>query len=575
MAAKKIVNINVGVLGHVDSGKTTLTKAISTQLSTASMDKSKQSQERGITLDLGFSCFLMDMPEHLLDSGYEKIQFTMVDCPGHASLIRTIIGGAQIIDMMLLVIDVNKGIQTQTAECLVIGEILTPHMIVVLNKVDCLKNPKKQLPKIKKKLSKIFGNTKFGANIPMVGVSANPGGKSTLKEDNIDQSNSSVAKPQVDELMDILRASIRIPERDEKGQFYFAIDHCFGVKGVGTVVTGTILAGEVSVNQIIEIASLKLERKIKSIQMFRKPVQNARKGDRVGICMTQLDPKLIERGIACAPKSVGTMKTVIARVEKIRFYKKGVKTKQKFHITIGHSTVMATAQFFGVPQEKIEANLQNLKVREQRRQEEKLTFNFEKEYVYLDELHCVDKEHPKNSQFAILEFPKSVTCPVHSILIGSKLDTDIHTTSCRLAFHGVLLDKINWSDLAEREKVKVFKYKERAGIVDRVVDDYNLIGKDLFSKETDMSQFIGLKVTLDTGEVGRIEGGFGKGDKFKAYFSNGLPKPTEPTPSELAQAGTTQKGKKKKKPKRTIKSKLTLRFKKFVFSQNKKAMVQS
>lgn len=84
--------------------------------STASLDKSPQSKERGITLDLGFSCFTTLVPEGLQEKVKKKyLQFTLVDCPGHASLIRTIIGGAQIIDMMFLVVDINKGIQTQTA----------------------------------------------------------------------------------------------------------------------------------------------------------------------------------------------------------------------------------------------------------------------------------------------------------------------------------------------------------------------------------------------------------------------------------------------------------------------------
>ena len=76
---------------------------------------------------------------------YDVLQFTLVDCPGHASLIRTIIGGAQIIDMMMLVVDITKGIQTQTAECLVIGEILCGKMVVVLNKIDLLKEDKKHV----------------------------------------------------------------------------------------------------------------------------------------------------------------------------------------------------------------------------------------------------------------------------------------------------------------------------------------------------------------------------------------------------------------------------------------------
>jgi len=144
---KKVLNFNVGVLGHVDSGKTSLAKALSTVASTASFDKNPQSRERGITLDLGFSSFQVPYPPHLQeqDKSYNLLQFTLVDCPGHASLIRTIIGGAQIIDMMILVVDVTKGMQTQTAECLVIGQILCEKMIVVLNKADLLKQDKKDV----------------------------------------------------------------------------------------------------------------------------------------------------------------------------------------------------------------------------------------------------------------------------------------------------------------------------------------------------------------------------------------------------------------------------------------------
>ena len=89
-----VLNLNVGILGHVDSGKTSLAKALSTIASTAAFDKNPQSQERGITIDLGFSSLVVDMPTHVKNATtQDKLQFTLVDCPGHASLIRTIIGG--------------------------------------------------------------------------------------------------------------------------------------------------------------------------------------------------------------------------------------------------------------------------------------------------------------------------------------------------------------------------------------------------------------------------------------------------------------------------------------------------
>lgn len=114
---------------------------MSTKLSTAALDKHPQSKQRGITIDLGFSSFVVARDgavEEPSTADGEFLRFTLVDCPGHASLIRTVIGGAQIIDRIVLVVDVTKGIQTQTAECLVIGEILCGDLVVVLNKIDLL-----------------------------------------------------------------------------------------------------------------------------------------------------------------------------------------------------------------------------------------------------------------------------------------------------------------------------------------------------------------------------------------------------------------------------------------------------
>lgn len=158
----KCLNINVGVLGHVDSGKTSICRILSEITSTASLDKNPQSQERGITLDLGFSAFFTRVPtrlEHEIKEEY--LQFTLVDCPGHASLIKTIIGGAQIIDIMFLIIDATKGIQAQTAECIIIAELFMKKIIVVLNKVDLVED-KKVLEAKMGALRKVFSKTKFG-----------------------------------------------------------------------------------------------------------------------------------------------------------------------------------------------------------------------------------------------------------------------------------------------------------------------------------------------------------------------------------------------------------------------------
>ena len=211
---ERILNLNVGVLGHVDTGKTSLVKTLSSVLSTASLDKSKQSRARGITLDLGFSAFLLPLPDHLrtadvssdgggdnynrkcdnstkqnanvnpnnnhnanmnmkLHQKYDLLQVTLVDCPGHASLIRTIIGGAQIIDMVLLVVDATKGMQTQTAECLVIAEMTTRNLIVVLNKIDMFPENEREerLRVAEKKMRAALRGTKF-EDAQMVGISA-------------------------------------------------------------------------------------------------------------------------------------------------------------------------------------------------------------------------------------------------------------------------------------------------------------------------------------------------------------------------------------------------------------------
>ncbi|KAF5296711.1 hypothetical protein FQA39_LY12411 [Lamprigera yunnana] len=478
-----MLNLNVGIFGHVDSGKTTLAKALSQVASTAAFDKNPQSQQRGITLDLGFSSFIVDTPEHLsMFVEHEKIQFTLVDCPGHASLIRTIIGGAQIIDLILLVVDVTKGIQTQTAECIIIGEITCPHLIVVLNKIDLLiENDRERcIAKAQRNIKRALHATIF-ADATIVPISA----RSRINDSTVGIST----------LIDILKGKIFYPQRNIDAPFLFAIDHCFSIKGKGTILTGTVLQGSVKIEDLIELPEINLSKKIKSLQMFKKPVTSASAGDRLGICVTQFDPKLIERGIACKSGFTSYIYCGIISAHKIKYFKGSVSSKSKFHISIGYETVFANITCFKV----------NSKLEE---------FEFNDELQFINELNGDNKDA---KEYILLEFEKPTLVIEHCKVIGSKLDLDIHENNCRIAFWGKLISCSKDKQYKETylTNLKVYKEKLKVGVVDRAVSENTIIVRNLFKKHSNIEIFINLKVTLSTGETGMIECTFGKNGKVK------------------------------------------------------------
>ncbi|KAJ9508060.1 hypothetical protein QJQ45_021390 [Haematococcus lacustris] len=643
----RILNVNVGVLGHVDSGKTSMGKnemcaewgascqpalsswpshnfsavaALSTKLSTAALDKHPQSKERGITLDLGFSSFSVPLPAHLQHLPYDELQFTLVDCPGHASLIRTIIGGVQIIDMMVLVVDITKGersstsssgmgsdsssdtsssssssgesssgnssgLQTQTAECLVVGEVATSNMVVALNKCDlvssclnqshCCQVPAEERPKAirkaQKRLAQTFNLTKF-AGVPMVPITAKPGGGGTGTSAAPDAEG-------LEELQAHLVAMVPTQPRAlaAAGPLLFSIDHCFPIKGQGTVLTGTVLQGAVAVGDTIELPGLKLSKQVKSMQVFKRPVTKASQGDRVGICVTQLDPSLIERGLACAPGTVPTFNGAVAAVEKIRFYAGQVPSKAKFHVSVGHTTVMASLTFFGLPDGQgvsQEAALVQMIENLGRMALTGVPMPFDKsrDYVYQDQLHGLEgrpvadtsslpqhsdlsegekeekaaaagvgeatgaaggaqwegeylPEGPRHygPQWVLLAFDQPVTAPAGALVIGAKFDGDIHGESCRLAFYGRLVTLINPSKPAELQQLRVYKMKEKRGVIERINEDQgNAIVRGMFKKETDPAIYTGLRVVTGRGEDGVIESSFGKSGKLKVHFAKGI-----------------------------------------------------
>lgn len=206
------------------------------------------------------------------------------------------------------------------------------------------------------------------------------------------------------------------------------------------------------------------------MQMFHTPVTYAMQGDRVGICVTQFDPKLLERGLICTPESLHTIHAAIISLKKIQYFRGALQTKAKFHITVGHETVMGRVMFFSpAPADFNEEIKENV-------------FDFEKDYLYQEEYLSKDSnsENKENDQagevqlpkqqWALLEFEKPVTCPKLCLVIGSKLDTDIHANTCRLAFHGVLLQGMEDKNYTETflPNLKVYKLKHKEGQVERV-----------------------------------------------------------------------------------------------------------
>ncbi|CAL1608035.1 unnamed protein product [Knipowitschia caucasica] len=325
----------------------------------------------------------------------------------------------------------------------------------------------------------------------------------------------------------------------------------------------------------MRLCLFQVTKKVKSIQMFRKPVSAAMQGDRVGVCVTQFDPKLLERGVVCTPGSLRTLYAAAISARKIGYFKGALSTRAKFHITVGHETVMAKVSFFGLPPGAADVHSPAPNPLE-------TVFDFDREYFYQDEYMTGQGEGQgaDPEQWALLEFERPVTCPLFCLVIGSKLDTDIHANACRLAFQGRLLQGFEEKNYAETElpKLRIYKSKQREGQVERITDDYTVIGRSLFKKETNLQLFVGLKVTLSSGEHGVIEGGFGQSGKFKIRIQEGL----LPETKQLLNSASKKKSKSgaKGQTEEELRAEplqpvsIVLHFKRYVFDPHKK-MVQS
>lgn len=208
-------------------------------------------------------------------------------------------------------------------------------LIIAFNKVDLLKSEPPKLVKQLQTLKAQITRTKFGANTQIVPVSAF---NAAAAVGAVEEAGDPATSEGIDDLITAILQQVEIPDRNRGAakDFLFAIDHCFQIKGKGTVVTGTVLAGQAAIGDTIELPMLKQDKKIKSMQMFRKPVQRVKQGDRVGICLAQLDASKIERGIAAKPRSVKTFDLAIVIVRRVPYFQQEVRSKAKFHISMGH-----------------------------------------------------------------------------------------------------------------------------------------------------------------------------------------------------------------------------------------------
>lgn len=400
-------------------------------------------------------------------------------------LYSSISSGAQIIDLMLLVVDAQKGIQTQTAECLIIGELLQKKLLVVINKIDALPLEQREakIEKLRNRLRKTLEGTSFGDKIPIYCVSA-------LEGTNIDELRAGLCNAHF------------VPQRQLEAPLLMYVDHCFAIKGQGTVCTGTLLRGCVAVNDNVELPQLGERRKVKSIQRFRKPVEKAAAGDRIGLCVTQFNAKLMERGIIAQPGYLKPVYAVVVHLKPIPYYKQAIRSRSKLHISVGHETVMANLTLF-----RDETTSPN--------------FHLDKQYEYVEELLSAESE---DCIFSLLQFESPVWTTLDTKLIASKLDMDAHSNSCRLAFWGHILwqtQSVNY----EKEvlpQLRIFKRKEKQGNVQRVVSANEIIVQNLFKKEANRDLYVGKQVQLSTGETGCIERTFGQTAKVCIVFRDGL-----------------------------------------------------
>ena len=289
-------HVNIGTIGHVDHGKTTLTAAITRVLSKTGgaeflgydmIDKAPEERERGITINTSH-----------VEYETSKRHYAHVDCPGHADYVKNMITGAAQMDGAILVVSAADGPMPQTREHILLSrQVGVPAMVVFLNKADMVDDAE-LMELVEMEVRELLSSYEFpGDEIPVVSGSA----LKALEGD-------AEYEAKIVELMDAVDEYIPTPTRDTDKTFLMPVEDVFTITGRGTVATGRVERGEIKVGDVVEIVGMAEESKqttITGVEMFRKLLDSAVAGDNIGALLRGVDRKEIERGqVLAKPGSI-------------------------------------------------------------------------------------------------------------------------------------------------------------------------------------------------------------------------------------------------------------------------------
>ncbi|MDP4133880.1 MAG: elongation factor Tu [Bacillota bacterium] len=294
-------HVNIGTIGHVDHGKTTLTAAITKVLAMkgfadftdyANIDKAPEERERGITINTAHV-------EYQTDARH----YAHVDCPGHADYVKNMITGAAQMDGAILVVSAADGPMPQTREHILLSrQVGVPYIVVFMNKVDQVDDPE-LLELVEMEIRDLLTEYEFpGDEIPIIPGSALVALESTSTDPNAPEYEC------INKLMEAVDSYIPSPERDTDKDFLLPVEDVFTITGRGTVATGRVERGKLKIGEEVELVGLSEEKRkvvVTGIEMFRKQLDYAEAGDNVGVLLRGVNRNEIERGqVLAKPGSI-------------------------------------------------------------------------------------------------------------------------------------------------------------------------------------------------------------------------------------------------------------------------------